>query len=350
MSDTTGPKSLYQYDLAELQERIVELGGKKFHAKVLRQQVCEKGLLNADSLTSLPAELRDRLPEEMPLLAGKEIDCVSSRDGTIKFLTEFDRGEDKRVAIETVYMPTLRKGSEKGATICVSTQAGCPVGCTFCASGLGGLIRNLKAHEIVEQFVRARALGPIGRCVVMGIGEPLLNLGALQEALATVREGLELGARKVTVSTVGFPDRLRRAADEDPRFDLAISLHTPFQEQRDALVPAMAGVPIEDVLSAGDYWFEKTGREVTYEYVLLGEDTDTPEHAEGLVDRLQGRRATINLIPYNPSPDLPYGRPRTEAVEGFQEYLQNAGLVAPIRWSRGLEESAACGQLRALSQ
>ncbi|MDF1729222.1 MAG: 23S rRNA (adenine(2503)-C(2))-methyltransferase RlmN [Sulfitobacter sp.] len=350
MSDTARPKSLYQYDLAELQARIVELGGQKFHAKVLRKQVLEKGLLDADSLTSLPAGLRAALPKELPLLAGHEIDRASSKDGTIKLLTEFDREVEGRVAIETVFMPTLRKNSERGATICVSTQAGCPVGCTFCASGLGGLIRNLKAHEIVEQFVRARSLGPIGRCVVMGIGEPLLNFGALQEALATVREGLELGARKITVSTVGFPDRLRRAADAEPRFDLAISLHTPFQEQRDALVPAMAGVPIEDVLSAGDYWFEKTGREVTYEYVLLGEDTDTPEHAEALVDRLQGRRATINLIPYNPSPDLPYARPRTDRVEGFQEFLQDAGLVAPIRWSRGLQESAACGQLRALAQ
>lgn len=348
MTENPRPKSLYEYDLAELQARVVELGGQKFHAKVLRKQVLEKGLLDADSLTSLPASLRAALPRELPLLAGTEIDRAASKDGTIKLLTEFEG--DRKVAIETVFMPTLRKNSERGATICVSTQAGCPVGCTFCASGLGGLIRNLKAHEIVEQFVRARALGPIGRCVVMGIGEPLLNFSALQEALATVREGLELGARKVTVSTVGFPDRLRRAADEDPRFDLAISLHTPFQEQRDALVPAMAGVPIEDVLSAGDYWFEKTGREVTYEYVLLGEDTDTPDHAEALVDRLQGRRATINLIPYNPSRDLPYARPRTDRVEGFQEYLQDAGLVAPIRWSRGLQESAACGQLRALSQ
>ncbi len=350
MTEDTRPKSLYQYDLEGLQARIVELGGQKFHAKVLRKQVLEKGLLDVDSLTSLPAALREALPKELPLLAGQEIDQVGSKDGTIKFLTEFERADEGRVAIETVFMPTLRKNSERGATVCVSTQAGCPVGCTFCASGLGGLIRNLGAHEIVEQFVRARALGPIGRCVVMGIGEPLLNFGALQEALATVREGLDIGARKITVSTVGFPDRLRKAADENPRFDLAISLHTPFQEQRDALVPAMAGVPIEDVLAAGDYWFEKTGREVTYEYVLLGEDTDTPDHAQALAECLQGRRATINLIPYNPSRDLPYQRPRTEAVEGFQRYLQDAGLVAPIRWSRGLQESAACGQLRALSQ
>jgi 23S rRNA (adenine2503-C2)-methyltransferase len=350
VTEDTGPLSLYQYDLEGLQARVVELGGQKFHAKVLRKQVLEKGLLDVDSLTSLPAALREAIPKELPLLAGQEVDSAHSKDGTIKLLTEFERGQQGRVAIETVYMPTLRKNSERGATICVSTQAGCPVGCTFCASGLGGLIRNLKAHEIVEQFVRARALGPIGRCVVMGIGEPLLNFQALQDALATVWEGLELGARKITVSTVGFPDRLRRAADEKPRFDLAISLHTPFQEQRDALVPAMAGVPIEEILAAGDYWFEKTGREVTYEYVLLGEDTDTSEHAAGLVERLQGRRATINLIPYNPSPDLPYSRPRTETVEAFQEYLQDAGLVAPIRWSRGLQESAACGQLRAVSQ
>lgn len=341
------PRGLFEYDPEELADKLVEMGGRPFHAKVLRRDVVAKGLLTPDSLTSLPAALRAKLPEELPLLVGRELDRTESRDGTIKLLTGFDRDGRRDNAIETVYMPSRKADQGKGATICVSTQAGCPVGCPFCASGLNGLLRNLQAHEIVEQFVRARALGPISRCVVMGIGEPLLNFDALQRALEIVRGGLELGARKITVSTVGFPERVRRAAQADPRFDLAISLHTPFQEQRDELVPAMRGVPIEEVLLAGDFWFESTGREVTYEYVLLGGDNDTPEHAGNLIDRLQGRRATVNLIPYNPSPELPYRRPNPQAVEAFRAHLESAGLVATVRWSRGLEDSAACGQLRA---
>ncbi|HRV82894.1 MAG TPA: 23S rRNA (adenine(2503)-C(2))-methyltransferase RlmN [Planctomycetota bacterium] len=344
---THRPQGLFELDPQALEAKVVELGGRPFHARILRKEVLSKGILDAQELTSLPAALRAALPEALPLLVGHALDRRESRDGAIKLLTGFDQAGLRQSAIETVYMPSRKKNSTKGATVCVSTQAGCPVGCPFCASGIGGLIRNLKAHEIVEQFVRARALGPISRCVVMGIGEPLLNLEALQRALAIVREGLELGARKVTVSSVGFPERIRRAAASDPRFDLAISLHTPFQEQRDELVPAMAGVPIDEILSAGDDWFAATGREVTYEYVLLGGTNDSEDHARNLVDRLVGRRATVNLIPYNPSPELPFRRPNPTRVENFRALLEEDGLVATVRWSRGLEESAACGQLRA---
>ncbi|MEZ5975787.1 MAG: 23S rRNA (adenine(2503)-C(2))-methyltransferase RlmN [Planctomycetota bacterium] len=346
MADTPGPKSLFEFDSAGLQTRIQELGGQKFHGRILRQEVLRQGLLDASDLTNLPQALRDRLPAELPLLQGKELDRRTSADGTVKLLTGFEPRAGRSGSIETVYMPPRSKNSTKGATVCVSTQMGCPVRCPFCASGLGGLLRNLEVHEIVEQFVRARHLGPISRAVVMGIGEPLLNLENLIQALEVVREGIELGARKVTVSTVGFPDRLRRAAAANPRFDLAISLHSAIQEQRDRLVPAMAGVPIDDVLEAGDVWFETTGREVTYEYVLLGGENDRPSHANALIDRLEGRRATINLIPYNPSPELPFRRPAADQVQHFQAALEDAGLVATVRWSRGLAESAACGQLR----
>src|SRR5206468_7013623 len=167
--------------------------------------------------------------------------------------------------VEMVHMPSLyveEDGErETGATLCVSTQVGCPIACPFCASGKLGLLRNLEASEILEQFARGRALSPLSRAVVMGMGEPLLNFESLQAALEAVHEVLGLGSRKVTVSTVGFPDRLRRIAPESPRFQLAISLHSAIQEQRDELVPAMRGVPIEQVLAAGGDGFEKTGRE-----------------------------------------------------------------------------------------
>lgn len=180
----------------------------------------------------------------------------------------------------------------------------------------------------------------------MGIGEPLLNIANLTAALDLVREHFELGARRITVSTVGFPERLHRLARTSPGFQLAISLHTPDQDQRDELVPAMAGVPIEDVLRAGDDWFDVTSREVTYEYVLLGGVNDTPGHADRLIERLRGRRCSVNLIPYNPSPEMAFDRPDVGTATGFQAYLAEHGIVATVRWSRGLDGSAACGQLR----
>jgi 23S rRNA (adenine2503-C2)-methyltransferase len=155
-----------------------------------------------------------------------------------------------------------------------------------------------------------------------------------------------LGSRKLTVSTVGFPERLRRIAPEKPRFQLAISLHTADDAQRDELVPAMAGTPIEEVLLAGDSWFAETGREVTYEIVLLAGVTDTGEHARALARRLAGRRCTVNLIPFNPVEGSPYSRPEPEDIERFRRTLESSGLVATVRWSRGVESAAACGQLR----
>jgi len=245
-----------------------------------------------------------------------------------------------------VHIPSHDPASGRGATLCVSTQVGCPVGCPFCASGKAGLMRNLAAHEIAEQFLRGRALGPIARSVVMGIGEPLLNHEALALALDVVHDEMGLGNRKVTVSSVGFPERLRRIAPTRPRYQLAISLHTPDDDQRDLLVPAMAGVPIADVLAAGDDWFEHTGREVTYEVVLLAGENDTPGHARRLARRLAGRRCTVNLIPYNPVGEAPYGRPEPADVERFQHVLVAAGVVCTVRWSRGVQSDAACGQLR----
>jgi 23S rRNA (adenine2503-C2)-methyltransferase len=331
------------FDLAPeaLVALVAELGGRPFHAGVVREQVLGRGVLDYGRMTSLPAAVRAGLSERAPILVAEERARVVSEDGTTKLLLGFAGG-----SVETVHIPPRDPASKKGATLCVSTQVGCPVACPFCASGREGLVRNLTTHEIVEQYLRGRAIGPLGRSVVMGIGEPLLNYEHLREALDLVHDGIGIGARKVTVSTVGFPERLRRIAPEKPRFQLAISLHTPFQEQRDELVPAMRGVPIDEVLAAGDFWFETTGREVTYEVVLLAGVTDTPAHARALAERLAGRRATVNLIPFNPVAESGYGRPAPNDVERFRSTLERAGLVATVRWSRGVENAAACGQLR----
>jgi len=331
----------------ELEERVRALGGEPFHARIVRREVLGRGELAYERMTGLPRALRAALAAELPVLAGEEVARTVAGDGTQKLLIAYPaRAARGPVSVETVHIPARDPASGRGATLCVSSQAGCPIACPFCASGLAGLARNLESGEIVEQYLRGRALGPLSRSVVMGIGEPFLNYPSLRAALGVVHDELGLSARRTTVSTVGFPERLRRVAREDPPFQLAISLHTPDDEQRDELVPAMRGVPIEEVLSAGDDWFEVTGREVTYEVVLLGEVNDLPEHAERLARRLRGRRATVNLIPFNPSAPLPYRRPSPERVAAFHDRLRAGGVVATVRWSRGLDGDAACGQLR----
>lgn len=350
MSETddskAAPETLLSLDKAQLAERVVALGGKPFHGRIAREQVLQHGVIDYAAMTSLPAALREALHAELPILASREVDRSVARDATTKLLLGFPRGGAAEATIETVHIPPVSPKSTKGATLCVSSQVGCPVACPFCASGRLGLVRNLAAHEIIEQYVRGRALGEISRSVVMGIGEPLLNYENLTIALDAVHDEMGLGSRKITVSTVGFPDRLRRAAEGKPRFQLAISLHTPFDDQRDELVPAMKGTPIADVIAAADYWFDVTGREVTYEYVLLGGENDSVDHARALADRLWGKRCTVNLIPYNPVQGDDFHRPHPEDVDSFRQFLEDAGRVATVRWSRGLEGDAACGQLR----
>jgi 23S rRNA (adenine2503-C2)-methyltransferase len=350
------PASLLALEPDDLERFVVDRGGRPFHARVARDAVLAKGVLDYESMTSLPAALRAALAAEIPILSGREVDRRVARDRTTKLLVAFPsrRGED--ASVEMVHMPSLyeRRSAEEdaeeraapGATICVSTQVGCPIACPFCASGKLGLLRNLEAHEILEQFVLGREFGPVARAVVMGMGEPLLNYRSLARALDAVHDEMGIGTRKITVSTVGFPDRLLEIAPTRPRFQLAISLHTAVQEQRDELVPAMRGVPIADVVSAADRWFEETGREVTYEIALLAGENDSPAHAEALARLLQGRRCTVNLIPFNTIEDSPYRRPDARAIEGFQVVLARSGIVATVRYSRGAEGNAACGQLR----
>jgi len=335
---------------AELTREVVRLGGQPFHARIARRELLGRGVLDYAEMTALPARLRAALAEELPLLASEELSRSVSADHTTKLLLGFPSPGGSPATVETVHIPPHDPASAKGATLCVSTQVGCPVGCPFCASGRAGLVRNLEASEILEQYARGRAIGPLGRSVVMGIGEPLLNFPSLAAALEVVHGEIGLGGRKVTVSTVGFPDRLRRIAPTRPRFQLAISLHTPDDEQRAELVPAMAGVPIEDVLAAGDDWFEQTGREVTYEYVLLAGENDSAGHARRLAQRLAKRRCTVNLIPFNPVEGAGSRRPQAPDVERFQQILQAAGIVCTVRWSRGVENDAACGQLRIRSE
>ena len=299
----------------EFEERILDWGGRPFHGRVLRREVLTRGVLDPLEMTGLPLALRQRLAAAGGLLPGREVQRITAKDGTVRMLVSLDEAQlpdgdaPGEQTIETAYIPVTKRDSDKGASLCVSTQAGCPVGCPFCASGKLGLARNLSAAEIVAQFARGRALGPLGRCVVMGIGEPFLNLPALLEALAIVRDEVGIGGRKTTVSTVGFPERLDRAAAQQPPFQLAISLHTVDDALRARLVPAMADTPVAAVLAAGDRWFERTGREVTYEIVLLEDVNDSAAQADLLARALSGRRCSVNLIPFNSVSESGYAHP-----------------------------------------
>ena len=226
------------------------------------------------------------------------------------------------------------------------------MGCVFCASGLEGVVRNLTTGEIVEEMLQLKRLLPDGErlshIVVMGMGEPLANLDHLLPALemATHRDGLGISTRRVTISTVGIPKGIRRLADLDCQYHLAVSLHAPDDELRSRLVPTNRKIGIAAILEAADYYFEKTGRRVMFEYVLLADLNDQPEHAARLIARLKGRPALVNLIPYNPVVGLPYRTPSPAATARFVEVLQRGGITVATRFRKGDRIDAACGQLR----
>lgn len=242
--------------------------------------------------------------------------------------------------------------SEDRKTACISSQVGCPVGCRFCASGLGGLDGNLSAGRIVEQVWRLGRLPGVERItnvVFMGMGEPLSNFAAVTKAVRTLAAqwGPWISARKITISTVGLPKAIEKLADElDLPVTLALSLHAPNDQLRRQLIPWANYTTIDELLSACAKWFSKTGREITLEYIMLGGVNDQPEHARQLADVARTLRANINLIRYNEVAGMPFNRPSTEDVLAFQAILKSRRINTHIRASRGRDIAAACGQLR----
>jgi 23S rRNA (adenine2503-C2)-methyltransferase len=268
----------------------------------------------------------------------------NSTDGTTKLLLTWPDGKNA----ETVLIPDgLRR------TACVSSQVGCPVGCKFCASGIDGVKGNLSAAQIVEQvYALNLILAPqgerISNVVFMGMGEPLANYAPVLSAVRVLHEpiGFNIGARKITISTVGIPARIRDLAQEQLPLNLALSLHAPNEPLRRELIPWADHFALPDILDACRFYFEKTGREITFEYILLSGVNDQPKHARELVRVCKTIRANVNLIRYNEVSALPYGRPKSEDVVKFQEILREAGVNVHVRKSRGRDIDAACGQLR----
>ena len=324
-------------------EWLAEHGQSSFRADQLRRWLFGKRVTSFEEMHDLPAAVREALEQEFCLFAAELVEHRVASDQTEKLLLRLHDGQH----VECVLM---REGARR--TVCISTQAGCGMGCVFCASGMNGLKRNLTHGEILEQVLRLDRLLPgterITNLVVMGIGEPLANLPNLLPVLETLNEkgGLGLGARRITISTVGLPDRIRELADFGRPFNLAVSLHAPNDELRTQIVPVNRNIGIAAILEAADDYFDRSGRRVTWEYVMLKGVNDQDSHARELVSLLQGRVAHVNLIPMNAVAELPYCEPGEPDSRRFLAILEAAGLPATIRKRKGEDIDAACGQLR----
>ncbi len=327
----------------ELTVWLAERGQPALRVKQIRRQILANRVDTFAAMTDLPKALRDELTNDWSVFSTKIDACHTANDGTRKLLLHLHDGR----LIECVLL-----GEADRRTACISTQVGCGMGCVFCASGLDGVARNLTAGEILEQLVQLRNLLPaeerLTHCVVMGMGEPLANLPALLEALATAgrKDALDLGARRITISTVGLPAKIRQLAETGKQYHLAVSLHAPDDALRNTIVPTNDRMGIDAIMAAADAFYARTGRQVTYEYVLLGGLNDTPRESSKLATLLRGRQAHVNLIPFNAVDGLNYRRPDNDAVQHFVDTLRNAGISAKVRKTKGGDIAAACGQLR----
>ena len=331
----------------EVDAAVQQWGWPKFRGKQVRDWVYGKSVLDTGRMTTFSAADRATLADRFAFATSAVVRRQDSDDGTVKLLLRWPDGAEA----ETVLIPD---GDRR--TACVSSQVGCPVRCAFCASGLDGVKRSLSAAQIVEQVVALNAAsagdggggGRVTNVVFMGMGEPLANYAAVMQAVHVLHDPacLNLGARRITISTVGVPAKMRQLAGEQLPINLAISLHAPNEPLRKQLIPWAEHFALDDILDAARFYFERTGREITLEYILLSGVNDRPEHARELVGLCRTLRANVNLIRYNEVESLPFGRPTAQAVVAFQETLRRGGVNAHVRRSRGRDIDAACGQLR----
>ncbi len=329
---------------AEFDTLAAGWGWPAFRGRQVRSWVYDKLVADASRMSNLSKADQDRLSDNVEFATAEVTRNQLSGDGTLKLLLTWPDGSNA----ETVMIPDADR-----RTACISSQVGCPVGCKFCASGVNGARGNLSAAQIVEQvYALNTILGAsrqrITNIVFMGMGEPLANYNNVMAAVRILHDPqcLNLGARRMTISTVGVPLKIRQLAEEELPINLAISLHAPSESLRKQLIPWAEHFSLDEILDAARYYFERTGREITLEYILLSGVNDQPWHARQLVTVCRTLRANVNLIRYNPVQGLPFARPRSQDVAAFQEILREGGVNAHVRKSRGQDIDAACGQLR----
>ncbi|AIZ60119.1 23S rRNA (adenine(2503)-C(2))-methyltransferase RlmN [Bacillus sp. FSL R5-0432] len=337
--------SIYSFELHEMKEWLKEQGEKSFRAAQIFEWLYEKRVTSFDDMSNLSKDLREKLKNQFAITTLKTVIKQTSQDGTIKFLFELHDG----YTIETVLMR-----HEYGNSVCVTTQVGCRIGCTFCASTLGGLKRNLEAGEIVAQVLKVQqALDEtderVSSVVIMGIGEPFDNFDEMLAFLKIINHdnGLNIGARHITVSTSGIIPKIYQFADEQMQINFAVSLHAPNTEIRSRLMPINKAYKLPKLMEAIEYYIQKTGRRVSFEYGLFGGVNDQVHHAEELADLLKGIKCHVNLIPVNYVPERDYVRTPREQIFLFEKTLKERGVNVTIRREQGHDIDAACGQLRA---
>ena len=337
--------SIYSLQLDELKEWLEQNGEKSFRAAQIYEWLYEKRVSSFEDMTNLSKGLRAKLADSFTLTTLKTLVQQTSKDGTIKFLFELHDG----YSIETVLMR-----HDYGNSVCVTTQVGCRIGCTFCASTLGGLKRNLEAGEIVAQVVKVQqALDElderVSSVVIMGIGEPFDNYDNMMSFLRIINhdKGLNIGARHITVSTSGIIPKIYQFADEKLQINFALSLHAPNTELRSKLMPINRAFKLPQLMEAIKYYVDKTGRRITFEYGLFGGENDQVEHAEELAALIKGLKCHVNLIPVNYVPERDYVRTPKEQIKLFEDTLKKHGVNVTTRREQGHDIDAACGQLRA---
>ncbi|AZR72961.1 23S rRNA (adenine(2503)-C(2))-methyltransferase [Anoxybacter fermentans] len=334
---------LKSMSLDELKNFIEEeIGEKSFRAGQIFQWLHRKNVTSFNEMNNIPKDLRKKLDEKAFIQVLTPIAKKEAKDGTIKYLFRLNDNE----TIESVYLPY----DDGRHSICISTQVGCGMGCIFCATGLGGFVRNLLPSELVDQiYAVQRDLNvKISNVVLMGMGEPLQNYDASLKAIRLLNhpKGANIGIRRITLSTCGLVPKIRRLAEEKLQLVLAISLHAPNDELRNRLMPINKKYPLKELIAACKDYTEITNRRVTFEYALMAGINDQTEHARQLVQLLKGLLCHVNLIPINPVPKTGFIRPNEEQIYRFQGILKKAGIETTIRKERGTDIDAACGQLR----
>ena len=334
-------QDLKSMTLAEMQEAFVALGEPKFRAKQVFTWL-HRGASRFDEMTNLSKPLREKLDGlyfiTAPRVARKQ---VSKLDGTIKYLWQLGDGN----CVESVVMQY-----HHGNTVCISSEVGCPMGCKFCASTLGGLVRRLTPAELLDQvlFSQLDSGLTISNIVLMGIGEPLDNFDAVMRFLELVNspEGLNIGMRHISLSTCGLVDKIELLAERNLQLTLSVSLHSPDNESRNKIMPVNKRWPVEQLLAACRAYFEKTGRRVSFEYTMIDGVSDAPEQAELLAKKLHGMQAHVNMIPLNNVEESGLKCSSHAAIERFQKILESHGVTATVRRTLGSDIDASCGQLR----
>ncbi|MBR3607501.1 MAG: 23S rRNA (adenine(2503)-C(2))-methyltransferase RlmN [Lachnospiraceae bacterium] len=328
--------------LQELEIIIKEKGEKAFRAKQIYQWIHQKQVSSYEEMSNIPLKLREILEEEYPLMKLNMIQVQeSSLDGTRKYLFGLEDGN----MVESVWMKY-----HHGNSVCISSQVGCRMGCRFCASTLDGLERNLKPSEMLEQIYSIiRHTGErVSNLVIMGTGEPMDNYENVVKflRLLTGEEGYNMSQRNITVSTCGIVEGIRKLAEEKLQITLALSLHATTDEKRRQLMPVAYRYELKEVLKACEYYFEKTGRRVSFEYSLVAGVNDNLNDAKELADLVKGMNCHVNLIPVNPIKERDYRQSEKKQIEDFKNYLNNKGVTATVRREMGRDIDGACGQLR----